>query len=360
MKLNRGKRISIIVFLLLILIMTFAKDKIEEIVGKGEKKLINIGTIKAKWDEVTSVRGYQDSVVLTSNTDIISYDFNGIKKWSRSIDKNKDTLCLGYDGIYIVGKDKGRIDKFDLDGNKLWSYDTDSSIYTVIENEKCLFIYSKVDENIKKVTVLNENGKKILDKERSKEEILSANVSKNKKNFIVTSMDNGSSELKSKLTYLNKQEDIIWEKDFDEKIIYNVFLLQNENMILVEDKELICINNKGQTLWSRIVDFSLKGIEILDDDRIFILYGDNKSFLEVLDRDGKVDYRKSLNKLYNNVHIYDKDIILLGKNEILGLNNDKINLKYNIKDEAKYIDKFKDKLFIFKEDKLDIFKIENK
>ena len=357
-KVNKRRiSISLISFIILIFTITFVKEKIEDITSVREKKLENRGHIETNWNEKISMKGYDNSVLITDDGKLVSYSFDNQKNWHRNIDEDKEIVCLGETGIYIGDREKGNIDKIDIDGQKIWSYDTKYPIYTISENQEYLFIYSKVNEDIRRITILDQSGKEVLSNDKSKKEILSANVSQDKKNYIVTDIDKKSTELKSNLTYLDNKGNIIWEKDLEKKLIYNTLFLDNKKMILVEDKQIICIDNKGKVLWSKDIGYNLKDIKTLGDKEICILYGDKNTSLEVLNNKGDRKYKKTFNKIYNQI-INDKDdIILVGNTELLGIKKEKINLKHRTKEEIRKVDKDNNKLFIFKDNKIDIFEI---
>ncbi|AFS79853.1 hypothetical protein Curi_c28660 [Gottschalkia acidurici 9a] len=354
---KRRASISLISFIILIFTITLVKEKIEDITSVREKKLINRGHIEVNWNEKINMKGYDDSVMITDDGKLVSYSFDNQKNWHRNIDEDKEIVCLGEKGIYIGDKEKGNIDKIDIDGKKIWSYDTKYPIYTISENQEYLFIYSKVNEDIRRITILDQNGNEVLSNDKNNKEILSANVSQDKNNYIVTDIDKKSTELKSDLTYLDNKGNIVWEKDLEKKLIYNTLFLDNKKMVLVEDKQIICIDNKGKVLWSKDIDYNLKDIKTLGSKEIYILYGDKNTNLEVLDNDGDRKYKKTFNKIYNQIIIDNDDIILAGDEELLGIKKEKINLKYRIKEKAKKVDKANNKVFIFTNNKIDIFEI---
>ena len=362
---NKGKSnktkfiLALAMFALLLLILSPLKSKLQELVGFKEKDLKGVASMDLNGGEDTKAKSYKGKIIIVEEQTINCYDYSNKKLWSKAL-KEQDEVYLGKSSAFINSKENNSIIKVDLDGQDLWSHTIERPTYTLTEIDDYLFIYSKVDENTRSVTVLDKNGKLVLDKEKSKEEILSSNISENKNNFIITSMDTSSPELMSKLTYLKYNGETIWTEEVKDKIIYNVLFLDDKNMLLIGDKEIICKNNKGETLWERQMKYTLKDIEVNEDGEIYTLYGNGDSYLEILKENGELDYSKTFKKEYNNIEQFKGHILLMGRDGILGLNNRKISMKNELKGDIKNIEKLEDEILIFRDNKLDIFEIIDK
>ena len=358
-KSNKSKFIlSLLILGLLLSIVSPLKDKLQELVGFKEKDLKVLASIELNGWEDIKAKSYKDKVVVVEEA-INCYDYKNKKLWTQAL-KEQDEVYLGKSSVFVNNKEKNTIRRLDLDGLDLWSYNTERPVYTFIEIEDYLFIYSKVDESTRSVTILDKNGKLVLDKQKSKEEILSANVSKNKRNFVITSMDTSSPELISKITYLRHDGETIWTEEVKDKIIYNILFLDNKNMLLIGDKEIICKNDKGETLWERQMKYTLKDIEVTEDNEIYTLYGNEDSYLEILKEDGELDYSKTFKKEYKDIEELEGHILLMGKSGILGLNDRKISMRSDFKGEVSRIEKSEHEILSFQPNKLDIFEIIDK
>lgn len=356
---KRNLTLSLIMFILLVMLLTPIKDKLQELVGFKEKNLEKIATIDLKWEKDMKAKGYKDNVIVIDKGNVTSYGYDSKKLWNKKLIK-EDEAYLGESGLFINNNKKMIVTKVGIDGTEQWSYKTEHPAYTMTEIDEHLFVYSKVDEKNRNVSIIDKEGKIILNKEKSKEEILSSNISPDKKRFIITSIDNSSKDLKSKLTYLKRNGEIIWTEEVKDRIIYNVLFLNEGKMILVSDKEIICKDQEGETLWQKDIKYNLKDIEVVNGNEIYILYGISDSFLEVLNLEGKIDYKKTFKKEYNDIDQLDKHILFMGKDGILGLNNKQISMKDDFKKDVKQVEKSDDEILTFTNNKLEIFKIVDK
>lgn len=356
---KRKLALAIVSFILLIIMFSPLKEKIESIVGFREKELQLLGKIDLNWSQDIKIKPYEEEIIIADENFITSYSYDKVKLWKKNLKHNGD-IYLSETGFFINNKNNNSITKLDLNGDELWNYEINYPAYTMTEIENYLLVYFKVDKNNRGITVIDQDGKLVLSKEKSKEEILSSNISENKKRVVITSMDNSTQDLNSKLTYLKYNGDTVWTEEVKDKIIYNVLFLDDNKLLLVGDKEIICKNDLGENLWKKEIDYDLKDIEVVDENKIYILHGTDNSTLEILNTDGELDYKKSFKKEYQDIDKLEENIFLIGKEGILGLRNKKTIMKYDIQGEVKDIKKIGSYIAISKDKSTEIFKIEDK
>ena len=356
--------LALIAFILIIVLLSPIRDKLQTLVGFKEKDLESIGSLNLKWDESKLAKNYIGSVIVDDKETLTSYALNNKELWSRELEADEE-VYLGETGFFINNESNKSITKFDKEGKDIWSYVIENPTYTMTEIDDYLFVYSKIDETTKKVSVLDGEGKLVLDKERSKEEILSANVYTDGKNinerkFVITSMDTSSPELKSKITYLSNTGETIWTEDVNERIIYNILFIDESKMLLIGDKDIICKDDEGTTLWEKDIKHNLKDVTVTEKKEVAVLYGMETSYLEVLNTDGKLSYKKTFKKDYDDIEELDKYMLLLGNDGVVGLKNENINMRNDIPLEVKQIEKTDDQILVFTENKVEIYKIVDK
>ena len=95
-------------------------------------------------------------------------------------------------------------------------------------------------------------------------------------------------------------------------------------------------------------------------EEVAVLYGMETSYLEVLNTDGKLNYKKTFKKDYRDIEELDKYMLLLGNDGVVGLKNENINMRNDIPLEVKQIEKTDDQVLVFTENKVEIYKIVDK
>lgn len=352
---------SLVAIILIILMLPSIREKIDigSVPGSKEKELESIGSLNIKWNDDMDAKSYKGNVIVDNKKNITSYDLDNEKLWSRDLKKSEEAY-LGDTGFFINNTNDKNITKFDKDGKDVWSYKMKGSAYTMTEIEDYLLVYSKVDENTRSVSVLDEEGKLLLEKEKDGEEILSANISKNGKRLVITSINTSSPDLKSKITYVDKKGETVWTEDVDGKIIYNVLFTNKNEMLLIGEKDIICKDNKGKTLWDKEIEYNLKDVKITKDKEIAILYGIETSYLEGLNIDGELSYKKTFKEEYNEMEEWNKNLLLMGTGGVVGLKNEEVIMKNDISLKVKEIEITEDEILIATDNKIEIFKIVNK
>ena len=351
--------LALVAFIVLMIIFVPLKEKLEAQIGFKEKEIKLLATMDLKWNEDRKVKPYEERVIEAGINSISAYSYDGVMLWKTDL-KNNSTTYLSETGFFINNKTNNSITKLDLKGDEIWSYEVNYPAYTMTEIEGYLVVYLKVDKDIRGVTVIDQKGKLVLSKEKSREEILSSNISKDKKQIIITSMDKATQDLNSKITYLKNNGDIVWTEEVKGKIIYNTLFLEKGKILLIGDQEIICKNDLGEDLWKREINNDLKDIEVVDQDKIYMLYGNNESVLEVINSDGEQDYKMNFKKEYQSIDQAGEDTLLIGDREILGLRNKKTTIKHQIKGQVKDIKRVDDYIVISRDEKVEIFKITDK
>ena len=351
--------LALVAFIVLMIIFLPLKEKLEAQIGFKEKEIKLLATMDLKWNEDRKVKPYEERVIEAGINSISAYSYDGVMLWKTDL-KNNSTTYLSETGFFINNKTNNSITKLDLKGDEIWSYEVNYPAYTMTEIEGYLVVYLKVDKDIRGVTVIDQKGKLVLSKEKSREEILSSNISKDKKQIIITSMDKATQDLNSKITYLKNNGDIVWTEEVKGKIIYNTLFLEKGKILLIGDQEIICKNDLGEDLWKREINNDLKDIEVVDQDKIYMLYGNNESVLEVINSDGEQDYKMNFKKEYQSIDQAGEDTLLIGDREILGLRNKKTTIKHQIKGQVKDIKRVDDYIVISRDEKVEIFKITDK
>ena len=356
---RKSMALALIVFIVLMVFLVPIKNALQKLTSFKEKELKSIAKIDLDWEEGTLTKAYKDIVLVKNKEAIVAYGHDGKDLWSKKINEQEE-VYLGETGFFINNKANESITHFDLEGIDTWSYEIKNPAYTLTEIKDYLFIYSKVDESTRGVTVLDKDGKLILDKEKSKEEILSANISKDKKKFVITSIDTSTPELKSKITYLKHDGETVWTEEVKDKVIYNILFTDEKNMLLIGDKEIICKDDQGKTLWEKEIKYNLKDIEIIDGNKIYVLYGSEDSYLEIINSEGKLDYKKTFKKQYNHIDQFDKDVLLMGQDGLIGIQDEKISMRKDVQWDIRHIERTDDEILISTDKQIEIFKITEK
>lgn len=360
---TKGKKLIWIVLTIIIIGLLFfsksLKDKVQDLFKQTEKSLQIVQNTNVVWTSNGETQDYDGIIVNSDNRSINSYNLLGNKIWSKDIGLDAPLTHFGENTIYLVDKSKGKIIALNSEGEEKWGYDARQSINKVVEKNGFLIIYTKAGEQIDQINVLDEKGALMANTIVDKGRLLSSNVSADKKNFVFTTIDLSESKVKTSLLLYTIEGELLWKKDFLDWIIYNADFI-DDDMIIVSDNKLMSINMEGETLWSKDIN-RLKDVKIdLRQKQIHVLYERDKTYIETLGTNGKTKDKLVLDESYNHIYMNKKDIFLIGGRKLIGVNGDKIFLRYICDDEIEKISFIKGNILIFTKENFLVGKLYNK
>lgn len=335
---GKGKKILwLVVIFIIIGFMFFNKSfnsKIENLFKQTEKSLELVRTIDIHHTEYSKIKSYGDIIINYDNEIITAYSLTGDKLWSKSIELEVPVINLGENGIYIGDKSTGDIVSYDLNGEMKWTYGVRQSIDKIVEKNGLLIIYTKVSENIDQINILDEEGKLLANTVVDSGRLLSSNVSLDKKMFNIVSIDYSDSNLQSSISLYTIEGRLLWKKDFNDLIVLSGEFLDNGNILTISDNKLIDLNIDGELLWRKDIKGRLKDIILETKNKeVYLLYGEDKDYIEVLGVDGKTKNKLELDNYYDSIYKNNRNIFLTGEQRLVGINGDNIFLKYTGEDK---------------------------
>lgn len=363
---NRGRKLIWgILTLIIIGLMFFGKnfkDKAQSLFKQSEKTLEFAEKIDMNWLEDGKVRNYEDFIINANENAIISYDLSGNKLWSKDIDPNTNLIYLGEKTIYIGNRDTGQIDAINPKGENLWTYNSKQPMDKLVERNELLIIYTKAGEQIDQINIIDEEGSLIANTIVDKGKLLSSNVSLNRNNFAISTIDFSEKDIKSSVLLYTIEGEFLWKKDFTDWIVLDLMFMNKGEILLISDDKILCLSEEGELLWSKILEGRLKNIEFDSKEKnIYLLYTNKMDYLEIINTNGKTKNKIELNsnhfeKIYRN----NKTLYITGSNELMGMNEYDVFLGFNFEDEIDYIGFENNNLLIFTKDKFIIGKLSAK
>ncbi|WP_352418778.1 DUF5711 family protein [Proteiniborus sp.] len=362
---SKGKKlIWIILTIIIIALMFFGKsirDKIQNLFKQTEKSLELVQKTDIPWFENGETKDYNGIIINSDNKNITSYNFLGNKLWSKDIEFNASLTHFGENIIYICDKDKGHIVALNTQGEKLWTYEARQSIDKIVERNGLLIIYTKAGEQIDQINILGENGSLLANTIVDKGRLLSGNIFSNKEKFTLVTLDFSSNNLQSSILLYTIEGELLWKKDFTDRIILDTAFIDNDTILVISDSKIMSLNMKNELLWSKELEGRLKDVEVdTKQKEIYLLYGEDKDYIEVLEPNGKIKNRLGLDNYYSNIYICKGNIFLTGDDRLIGIHEDKIFLNYRCEDKIENLVFEKNNILVFTEKSLLVGKLSNK
>ncbi|KNF07128.1 hypothetical protein CLPU_23c00110 [Gottschalkia purinilytica] len=350
----------IILFIVVMLTSLIIKEKGLHIFNEGNKKLKLSKELNIILEDKSQVKLYDEGFTISNDKYITNYNLDGEKTWSEAISYKNGLALLGKNNTYLGDLESGKIVAINNKGEKIWTYETHNPIHMITNRKDYLIIFSKINRDIRKVHIINQDGKEIFSRQESKKEFLAANVSPNGKGFAVSSIDLDKVVLKGVVTYFREDNSNSLEKEFERETVYDILFINNNKILLIMEKRLVCIDDEGNIIWKKNLSNSIRDLAVLKNNNIAILYDEDTSKLEILHAEGDTEYKKSFKSQYKDIITDENKIFLVGEKNITGINKNNIFLEYRSREKIKKVDKIDEKVFIFDEQKVKIMDIVNR
>ncbi|SCG84496.1 hypothetical protein DW1_2941 [Proteiniborus sp. DW1] len=363
-KRKSNKLVWVIILFLIIGLMFLGKPfkgRIQDLFKQTEKSLELVQAINIPWNKEGHTRSYERAIINYDGKSISSYDIAGDKLWSKSIDFDEPLVYLGESRIFIGDKSKGQIVALNIDGEEGWTYKARQSIDKFAEKNDLLIIYTKAGEQIDQINVLDKKGKLLANTIIDKGRLLSSNISPNHDKFVLVTMDFSGSKIQSSILLYTIEGKLLWKKDYTDLIILDADFMNDDAILGISDRKIISLNMESELLWSRDIKGRLKDLKLAPKQKeIYILYGEKRDCLEVLEVNGKTKSKLELDYYYNNIYTDKSNIYLTGENRLTGIRGNEAFLEYICDNKIENLGFQKDSFLLFTKEGLIIGKLSNR
>lgn len=314
-------------FMFLILAIFLSKGNLDKLLPNRERKTLQIvHKIPATID--TTVKFYKN-VMIKYDNDIVAINRDGTTAWEKKVTFEKPIVYLGEEVVYLSEGTTGDVYIINEEGKSTNRIQLQRPIDNVIEKEGIIYVLGK-QEKKDNLTLLAKDGK-VLSSISTVGSILNFAFNDTNKKILISTLNIGEDSIMSYLNIYNINGDSIGDVKFTDEIITFIDFIDEENIVVLTDSGLYGI--KGSSiLWKK--DYSnIKDVYL--DREMKKMYLLHEHGLEFLNNDGRVEETLELKESYNTIYPYKKSILLVGDEEVLGLENGEEYLRYELEEEGK-------------------------
>lgn len=333
------------------LFVEFINNMIQE-ENIGEEREKEIKTTIPLGPEIDGIGFYGDDIVVLENQKLSRYKTDGSILWEKRFDLDKPMLRFGEDRIYISDKTTGEIYILNPIGEILGKVELNSNIKNVIVDFNNILVHTIDDEtNIERMKILSRDGDMVIDFPIKDGNLLTYSLSRDKKSYIVSTLDLSKDKLKSKMQIFKIDGKELYNHTFnDEILLYSNFIEKNQ-LVAMSDNNLYLLENQN-ILWEKKIPL-IKDIAI-HENKIHVLYGNT---LEILSSEGETKFKYSFTEEYNEISLSDNHIFVYGDEYIIGLEGGNEIFKYKLDGEIQNVINNKENLIINYKDRIDILSL---
>lgn len=325
------KRIGRFILLFIVLVMVLSngaiRDKVSNLLFK-EGKTLEI----TKEMSLETLKEYQlaviDNKIITySQEGVWVYNFNGERQPIKEIDFSNAIITHDKANIYITNGDNGEIQVFKNDGAIIWTNKLEKKIDNVFTKNSNLALTSTTTEGYQEISMIDSQGKLIGVVVVKNGQVILVDGSNNFEELLIATIDVSEQQLVSSLVKYSREGNLIWVETFIDEIIQDVKYLEDKSCILVTDKKIYHLNKQKEVLWSRENRENIWDLEIDNESKsIILLY---KSYLEIMDFNGRIKNKISLNEEFERVEHQEGTFYLHNDKSVLGITGNNKFMKYS-------------------------------
>ncbi|MDR7869807.1 MAG: DUF5711 family protein [Tissierellaceae bacterium] len=315
-----------------------------------EKSMEKIGAINLSQSN-NKIGLYEENIALWGNDKLSIIDINNNPIMEKEFNFENPDAVFRENRIYVMDKSSGDIYIINSNGDTLERLDLDNNIYNLFVDEDNIMVHTKseVQENL---VLLNTDGVFLRIHPLEDRNILTYDIDKKREKYLISNL-NIRDNLESEINVYSINGDPIDQVSIsDEIIIFTKFI--DEDLITLTDKCLYYIRD-SKIYWKKSFT-DIKNV-VLNNNLIYVLYGPN---LEVVDLEGRTVEKFYLSIEYNKIRDFDKYILLIGDNNLLGIQGNKEILEYKHEANINDIIVNKNYLGIVDNSKMHLFKVNNK
>lgn len=316
-KINKRIVILLLCFLFLIFFIVFITTKVKDasIVGNINKIPIN--------ENYNNIAILDNGLYILENSNLKLYGGKNGEIFSKNIPFSNGKL-VGNNNKLVI-----------FQGNEFSIFDENAKV-----DKKIKINYEILDVEIKNdnifivgkhnISVYDLNGE-IITSLKTKDQIATFDLSKNKTELVVTTLDIVNGIYKSDLYIKNVEENKYISQTFSNQIIMFCEYLDNDQFMIISNKEILILNDFEIISKKHVYNF--KGIAMLNLN-IYLLEG-NK--LNVYDLDFNLVNSTTLKDDYTNIYADSNKVILYNKEKCSEYAKGKIKITKDIKNVKRTI-----------------------
>lgn len=353
---NKGFKIFLVI--LIVGILFFMKvenrDKVQKIIQDitVKEKTLDFNSRIELEDGVESVNNFDNILVKWKSNNLSFIKPDGSIVWEKGYSFVEPYIYYGEKLIYAIDKSNGHIYSMDKNGETVYKVQLNESIFGVSESNGSLIVHIKTPEG-ENIKILNETGDIVRTHEELENSILYYDLNPDKSSYSVSTIKTSGNKLISQLGIYNLSGEKLEEVNFENTIILRSEFI-GEELLVLTDTSVNYIKD-GIVKWKRHFP-GIKDIYV-EEKRVFILYDKN---FESIGFDGKTIDKFIFAVDYNKIISMDKSILLYGKNNVVGINEDREIFNYKMDKDILGLYYYQSSIYIHNSGEVEIFKIKTK
>lgn len=326
-KFNRKTTILILlsIIALVLTVLMFVNSKTaprSSFIMDGRKKLTIAGEVEAVSNSSSLVHCVRDLLVEAQEGNLRAKNINGKVAWSQKLPA-KITEIEGTGENIVIIDSGNNIYYYSLQGKLLWTYKSTYEIVDLFTEDNGSLLVEYKGLTGSNAEAFSQNGAKLGSVSVENSQILSFTAGEGR--FSISVLDTSAEAIKTRIITYDPKGDILWAKDFENKIIAKLDYSKSNRLLAMGENEIYSYGNDGNLLSEVIIDGEAINVAMNDYLVTLVVRDKGKLYSLCYDSDLREKSRLELERaplgLYpskDNVIVYFNDelMVLTAKGEL--------------------------------------------
>lgn len=318
-----SKKTTILILLsltaLILTLLMFVNSKTalrSSFIMDGRKKLAMAGEVEAVSNSSSIVQCVRDLLVEAQDCNLRAKNISGKVAWSQKLPAKITEIEGAGDNIVII--DSGNnIYYYSLQGKLLWTNKAAYEIVDLFTEDNGSFLAEYKGLTGCHAEAFSQNGAKLGSVSVENSHILS--FASGEGRFSMSVLDTSAEALKTRIITYDPKGDILWAKDFENKIIARLCYSKSNRLMAMGENEIYSYGNDGNLQSEVIIDGAAVNVAMNDQITALVVRNKGKLYSVCYDSDLRERSRLELEEAPLGLYVSKNNIIVYYNDELMVL-----------------------------------------
>lgn len=283
-------------------------------VMEGKNKLTVTGEVAAVSNSSSIVYFVKDLLLEAQGENLRVKNINGSVAWSQKLQGKISKIADSGENIIIIDS-QNNINYYSLQGKLLWSYKPTYEIIDIFTEDDGSFLVEYKGMTGSHADVFTQSGSKIGSISVENAHILS--FANGVSSFSISIIDTSADAIKTKIITYNLKGDILWAKNFENKIITKLKYSNNKKLVALGENTIYIYKNDGSLQGDAKIEGKISNIAISDNIIAVSLYEKDKQYAVSYDSNMREQSRTEINEAPLGIFPMKSSYILYFRDELM-------------------------------------------
>ena len=289
-------------------------DRESSFILDGKTKLVVTGEVSAASQSSSTIYYAQDLLIEAQAENIRSKNIAGDVAWSCKLPGKAVKISIAGQNIIIIDSNND-IFYYSIKGKLLWTYKPDYEIIDIFTEDNGSFLVEYKGITGSHAEAFKHDGSKLGSILIDNAQILS--FSEGSEAFSISIVDTSSEMIKTKIITYNFKGDILWAKNFDNRIISKLTYSKDNNLLALGENSVYIYKNDGSLNREAKIDGQIINVAMSGHIVAIALQNQAKQYLVCYDVNMREQSRVEIKPEPLGISAKKSNVLLYYNNELM-------------------------------------------